>query len=347
MTGSKAKELVLLLGFSRSGTTWLAKVLDSVPSVYLVSEPDKRTYQHVKLGSVPHCVDPSDANCVSDYKDGLNELQQKFYLGVNSIPFFQKEFIRQSQVFVHLWYLLFLANYPVERLFGLNMHIPCSLLLKKNHELPIRIVWKSTNQSSNIRMIIKAFPGIKIIYLMRNPFAAISSALRIKRMSFDGEDYRRICDRKSAPFFASEHIDFDRLKSEPEIKKRALLWRIECESALAVGQGYEHFKCLLYKDLVSDPQGVVSELFDWLGWDMPAQTQKFLMESTGQVKPPLAARLLGSRFFGVYRGPGGNVNGWKKRLSTADYEAIYDVVSKSPLFHYWEDDSKPSGLKTG
>lgn len=69
---------------------------------------------------------------------------------------------------------------------------------------------------------------------------------------------------------------------------------------MAVGQGYEHFKFLLYKDLVADPPKVVGELFNWLGWQVPAQTRKFLLESTGQIPPPWTAKLLGSRFFGVY-----------------------------------------------
>ncbi len=335
------KELVLLLGFSRSGTTWLAKILDSAASVYLVSEPDKKTYEHVKLGALPHCTDPEDSFYTNAYIDGLNELQKKFYVGLNSFPFFQKEFIRHGDFFRYMAHLLFLINFPLERLLGLNIYLPYRLLVKKKHELPIRMVWKSTNQSSNLRTITKAFPGIKIIYIMRNPFAVISSAMQNSKMAFDGEDCRRIRDRACATFFDSESIDFEKLKTEPEIRKRALLWRIECESALAVGAGYEHFKCFLYEDLVSDPNGVVKELFEWLGWEMAAQTQKFLQESTGQLPPSAwTAKFLGSRFFGVYRGPDGNVNGWKKRLSTADYQVIYDVVRKSPLFHYWEEDCR-------
>ena len=346
MRKSENGELVLLLGFSRSGTTWLAKVLDSMPSVYLVSEPDKRTNRQMMLGRVPHCASPDDIPVVNSYIDGINQLRERFYICLNKVPFFNKDYFNlHPTLYRTLLYPLYAVNSISDRVADLNISIPFHIISKKEHDSPPIMVWKSTNQSSNLPALIRAFPGIRIIYILRNPFAVISSILS-KKFWLDGEDYRRICDRKSAPFFKMESLDFGEISYMSEIEKKAFLWRIECESAMAVGAGYEHFKCIVYKDLASDPFRVVHDLFDWLGWDLTEQTKKFLLESSGRKKTPSIAKLLGSGFFGVYREPGGNLDGWKSKLSRADYKAVYEIVSKSPLFDYWKDDCPVPSTRT-
>ena len=87
-------------------------------------------------------------------------------------------------------------------------------------------------------------------------------------MKLDGEDYRRICEREHSVFFKNNDIDLEKVRDWHEIKKRALRWRIECESALFAGLGRKDFHLIIYEEMVSNPFQVAQRLFDWLNWEM-------------------------------------------------------------------------------
>lgn len=328
------KDLVLLVGFSRSGTSWLSKILDSRPTVYLRSEPDKRINSHVRLGHVPHCIDPHNISWIQKYRDGLMELLERMDCNFSSFPFFKKSFIATPySVYWTIACAWQFCNYVANQWFRRSLALPSHLV--KRSTTSVDVVWKSVNQSSNLEFVRKAFPGIKIIYVLRNPYAVLTSTLQHNKMAIDGNDYRRILERKSAPFFKENPIDLEEVKLWPEIKKKALLWRIDCESALISGAESKDFYLLLYEDLVKNPVRMINKLFRWLGWDITQEIESFLLQSTGYKKPPYFARIFSSGYFGVYHKPGGNVVGWKKKITNSDYNIISSVVLQSPLLTYW------------
>ena len=141
--------------------------------------------------------------------------------------------------------------------------------------------------------------------------------------------------RTTDAFWRDKTLHLHAVEQWPEIKKRALRWRIDCESAVISGRHAGNFRLLLYEDLVSDPLVAVEDLFGWIGWEMDQQTVTFLMQSTGRYPPPTYARIFSKGYFGVYRRPGGNVTGWKTKISHQDYELMSTVLRDSPLLSFW------------
>jgi hypothetical protein len=328
------RDLVLLCGYSRSGTTWLAKVLDTMPSVYMVSEPDKRINRQLKLGNVPHCLASSDDLWVDFYKEGIEELLTRVECNLTSIPFFRKNYLAvgycQYLCVAFTWQII---NFFLNNFGNRSIALPTRIL--KRSICSVDFVWKSVNQSSNLDFLIKTFPKIKIIYLLRNPFAAICSSLQNKSTKLDGQEYRRILERRDSLFFANNHIDLREVASWEEIEKRALLWRIECENAINTSMNYDRFYVVLYENLATNPTQVIQDIFKWLGWEKSKQTELFLLQSTGNKRPPWYYRIFGSGYFSVYKKPGGNIAGWKSKLAQNDFEKISAIVKTSLLMEYW------------
>jgi hypothetical protein len=337
----KVEKYVLICGFPRSGTTWLSKILDSVPSTYLISEPDKAINSHLILGSVPHCLRVDDDKWKHLYHQGIKELLSRVDCNLISYPFFKKEYLAAPY---ELYYLCAFAGKITNSIIKkfLNRSIALPRFLNKN-DVTVDLIWKSVNQSTNLNFLKRVFPSLRVIYVLRNPYATITSSLTHESMKLDGHDYRRICERRESPFFEGNEIDLQVIRDSKEIEKRAWRWRIECESAVRSREVSEDFHLILYEELVSDPIKIVGKLFDWLGWKIPAETETFLLQSTGQESPPWISRIFSSGYFGVYRKPGGNIEGWKNRLTEREYELVSGVLKESPLLRYWPASSLSKG----
>lgn len=327
-------KLILLCGFSRSGTTWLSKIFDSIPSTILFSEPDKRINTHLKFSKVPHCVGKGNHRANEDYKDSLNELLNNFYCNLRSYPYFEKTYtaIPQSLYWMISFYSQ-LLNVINEKGNFEQVKLP-NFCFKNN--CSVDVVWKSVNQLSNIRFLQTTFPDMKVIFLLRNPFSTLASILNHEKMTIDGQDFRRIFERKNAPFFEKYDIKMQEIASWCELKKKAFLWRVDCESALIAGNESPNFMTVLYEDLVMDPSGLTEKILGFLGIEMPVETRRFLFQSSGKLKPPFISKLVSSGYFGVYRKPGINLDKWKTKISEKDIALISSVIETSPLMKYWK-----------
>ena len=168
--GENYRDLTMICGFARSGTTWLSKILDSCPDTYLVSEPDKKINQNLKFGKLPHCLDPNNTTYRRHYKAAVDELMEFLDYNTRSFPFFEKNFL--SIPFPCYYTIVFLFKlFNVLSVKALNKSVKSSLFVKKGK--PVKLVWKSVNQSSNLEFLANVFPEMKIIYIFRNPFASL------------------------------------------------------------------------------------------------------------------------------------------------------------------------------
>ena len=184
-------KLILLCGCPRSGTSWLSKILDSVPSVLLVSEPDKRINRNIEFGKVPHCIDDAEADMQEVYKKSIDEIIKFKYCSLRSYPYFEKNYAAvPHNLYSSISGFYQLLNYLLDR-YGFNypLKLPDFLFKKKEK---VDLVWKSVNQSANIPFLQNTFPDLKIVYVLRNPYSCLASLLVHNRMKLDGEDSRRI-----------------------------------------------------------------------------------------------------------------------------------------------------------
>lgn len=328
-------KLTLICGFSRSGTTWLGKILDSLPNTLLISEPDKRIYSYLKFGHVSHCCNIKKGDNPNQYKTCIQEVVDRIDCNLRSYPFFRK---RYCNVPYSLYWSSSIAYQFFAYLRNKNNLYPLKLprfLFKRKQK--VDVLWKSVNQSSNLECLNLAFPEMKIIYIMRNPYASISSMLQHKKMALDGDDLRRINERRGSIFFKNNTIDNKVLKSLSDIQKRALLWRIDCESAYLESQRNSNIHIVLYEDLVKKTWDVIEKICSFLSFDFSEEIKVFLKQSTGAIPPPLSSRLLSSGYFGVYRNQNVDLNKWKKNLSKEDFIQVHSIIKNSPLINNWEN----------
>jgi len=319
--------MVLVCGFPRSGTTWLSKILDSRPSVLLLHEPDKRSNQNLILGNVPHFINKENwSYYVSKYQEGIKELLHKFHPNLITFPLFRKNFI-------NLPYSLYFSIVCFYKSLALrNIIMTFKLPVKKTSK--IELVWKTTNQSCNIPFLLYTFPQLKIVYIVRNPYSAIASMLNRKEMQLnDKDDYRRICERKDSSFFKKNNIDLEYIKKLPALKKRALLWRVNCESAFINGQGNPRFHWITYENLCKNPEKEIKSLHDFLKWDFIEETKCFINKSTGKEKSSFTERIVSYGYYGVYHGQ--KSFKYEKKLSNHEYKQIETIIKDSPLLCLW------------
>lgn len=315
------KDMVMILGFPRSGTTWLSKILDSRPSTLILHEPDKHDNRNLILGNVPHFIKSTDwSKFAPKYREGIEEALYKTFPNLINFPCFKKEFVNLPYSIYFLTSCLYKLGILKNRL----------LVIKKNSE--IELIWKSINQSCNIPFLFHTFPNLKIIYILRKPYSVIASMLK---EGLHKGDYKIICERKYSSFFKKNNLDLEYVKRMSKLKKRALLWRINCESALIDGQKNSRFYWLLYENLCKNPIEEIKRLHKFLGWKFMKETKDFIDESRGKCSPSILNRITSLGYYSVYHGK--NSTKYEKKLSKVEYNQIKNIVDESPLISLWSE----------
>ena len=155
---------ILVCGLARSGTTWLAKMLDSHPATLYRHEPDF-------LPIFPTMPVLADAEEAARYGCSLAEFSQAIpNLGrvrtAGTLPVFRKtgEGILRFQCRRAVTSVTRLAS---RRLGNIRIHNAFQLTDPES----LRVVWKSVGSAGRIGCIVQALQPIQVIYLVRHPVA--------------------------------------------------------------------------------------------------------------------------------------------------------------------------------
>ena len=135
------------------------------------------------------------------------------------------------------------------------------------------------------------YPRLKIIFLIRNPFAVTASRARTNG---GWEDYfkreRRIANRSR--FFNTEQRHLINSKNLSREEIYFLSWCIENIIPLQLLSRDHHVRIVFYEDLVLDPETVFEGLFDYLGvrvrpefWQVVTQPSKTSAKRRGRIRP--------------------------------------------------------------
>ncbi len=329
----KGLDLTLVCGFSRSGTTWLAKILETVTSVKLVSEPDKRSNRHLKFSKVIHSCEPDNVGMKQLYRLAMQELMRIEDFNLNSVPLFKKTYYNVPFFcYRSLFYFFKIVNKVLNPFSAKCIFLPFSITKKDK----IDVVWKSVSQSTNINFLRSTFPGIRFVYILRNPYDSIGSALRKDTMAIDGKDERRLRERKHTSFLKDNHeYSKAKISSLSEVQKRTLLWRVETETAISQGQNHDDFYFLLYEDLAQNTMEEISSLFAWLGWPVSDTTVEFIKRSTGIKEKSVLEQIFSFSYFGVFRKKNQLHINSSKDMQKEVVEDIRSIVKDSFLMKYW------------
>lgn len=166
---------IMIIGASRSGTSWVGKVFDSHPDVLYRHEPDASLHEP----GLPFFIDPTETEryvpLAADYAQRLLNIHTVKSAG--HFPIFHKSYYSKAAELAHGSVIHALKW--AEKLSGRNLSsLPIPDLFQIGAASSLRPVVKSVSARGRASAFIKAMTGARFIFLLRHPCGQIASALR-------------------------------------------------------------------------------------------------------------------------------------------------------------------------
>ena len=158
---------VLLIGSGRSGTTFLAKLVDSAPNVFYLHEPDSLNVND----DIPFLPEPAELDrYVDQMRSYFGELlAERHWKTAATLPVFPKTFRNGMQHWLHRQIV------QATKVPALNRLVPACIPDICDERADKTFVIKSVNSIGRVPLFLKAIPNLKIVHIVRHPCAVISS----------------------------------------------------------------------------------------------------------------------------------------------------------------------------
>jgi hypothetical protein len=318
MTYKYADRTIFVLGSPRSGTTWIAKLLDSHPDVIYRHEPDIALRNH----DIPTICELEQADhFIPSTRAWLNALAETRCLKTAGPPPFLPKSYRgvvagaARQTLITL--LKVADRVPPVAGIAQSVTIPDFSDLGGNR----RLVISSVSALGRAGLLSRAARASRFILVLRHPWGQIESVLRMPGLDSEARFDSLVASlAKTAPA-RQRHLSADGLLSLPPILQLAWAWVIQNELALEQLAGAKHFKVVRLFDVTHHPSAMGHQLFEFCGLSWGGQTSEFAAWST--------QRTGRERYYGMRRDPAKATWGWRDRLTKAQIDAITEVVSDS------------------
>jgi len=316
------ENLVLLLGAPRSGTTWLAKILDSHPNVVYRHEPDTV----IRNDAIPYLC-PREG--VSEFRYQAREylarlMDVRTLKSAGSMPVFQKQFRSALSGSVHTG--LIYALHAAARMSGRSrwsrrLSIPD--LMRTPQAVNPTMVLKSVSSRGRIRLYGEAMPGSRIAFILRHPCGQIASIMHgIKTGKFERrESFKSVLVLEEAKKVALSPARFAALSP---VEQCAWHWALLNQKALNDLASLEPSRVMVlrYEDVCADPLRWAKELLSFAGLDWNSQTAGYVESSTSGGD--------NEEFYGTNRDPLSAANKWRNGLTETEQRQILEIVGSVP-----------------
>jgi hypothetical protein len=314
--------LAILIGSPRSGTTWLAKIVDSHPAVLYRHEPDSINVRP-DIPFVPQSQ--AVASWLDTTRNYLETLQdERASKSSGSQPVFAKNYRSWLGDYIHRGFIY--AVKGGEKLLGNppflgRFQIPDLVRAQSDEDKLVFI--KSVSSLCRTYMFSLACPDMRFVHIIRHPCAYVASTLRGKKLGLLSDD-AYIDTLAGMPEGASYGLSIEVLRAMTREEQLAARWMLQNEKVALEMDGNPRYKRVIYEELCSHPQAVADDLFDFLGLEMSDQTRKFIEQSS-------AGKSEDVRYFDVQRDSARAATGWTAELSADQIDRIRRVVSNSGL----------------
>lgn len=332
-----ADHFITVLGAPRSGTTWLAKILDSHPDVLYRHEPDwallEETHRVFATDAAARASAPdayaAPANAVNGMvRDHILQLAANNSLKTSgSLPRFQKNFRGGVADLMHggITYGLRAADKATRGTLGLrNVRVPDIFNAQAHPEL--RIVMKSVSFQIRANQLAQAMPGTRIVFIVRDPFGQVASMLRGSALG----KFERPVNLETLANTAQARqygLTAARLQNMPAVERYSWHWAIYNEMTNSDLAGVENVYTVRYEALCGDPAGQSRALLAFAGLSWNAQTEAFIERS---VRPSLA-----DGYYQVFKDPAASLYRWRTQLDANDQARIRDIVASTAAGALW------------
>lgn len=317
---------VLLTGKGRSGTTWLAQILNTYVHCSYKHEP----FLSGKDTAWNRLVADLDRESTEVLRDRYRKLARSAVHGVDMPPFPPKSVRHQHPRVMHALYAagsrLKLLRPLYEAYAKPHMHEDADVLIKD--------VNFPNEHLARLCDVLEPH----LIPIVRNPFANIASHTKGVELgyfeSITTEDKRHVADLIREGGDPTLLPYADKLDALTVLQFETVRWRLQVEPLLAFAKRWPKSHVVVYEDLCADPPGQTEKLFAFLDWKVHRGTREFLDASTSGAG---GERSQERAYYSVYRDPRESLDKWRKQLSTEQQAEIASVFRESPYRALWRD----------
>jgi hypothetical protein len=312
-----AASAILILGSARSGTTWLAKIIDSHPDILYRHEPDELTCDTV-------WVSPAAQIATWISQRGLRSAAKRPYFAKSWRPV-PLEFTRKG---------LAVALAAAQRI-GVTSKLTATVglpdLIAPRRLGQVRAAVKLVNWDGS--GVVATMPDTRCCFILRHPCGQISSILAGWA---DGQFPTRqtgsgapVDLAVAASFAGSRGINGAAFGALSNAGKLAWSWLAFNEPMIEALRSLPNARIVIYEDLCRRPEAVSRDLFSFAGLEWQPQTAAFLANSTRADRS--------NSFYDVFRITAAAAERWRQTMSRQDQHVVRSIVRGSPLVHYWPD----------
>jgi len=307
-----------IFGAARSGTTWLAKLLDSCPEVLYSHEPFTKGGGLAYHRAV-HALASGNLDAVPQRAEIARELIASRRVFARP-PFFWKQFQPRTFSLMRLgWYL--------GRVTGWNF------LRAGQIRGPVHLVVKEGLTPNSLPLAERL--GARAIVLFRHPCAVVNSRLRGERCgAMEPIDRQSLLQGSESLGLGFSPREIMAMKEDEAL---ALDWLLTYLPVVQLAEDCPpKVQWVTYERLVERSGEVLAGLFAGCGLPMTRQTLRFLARSS-ETHPGGLRMLLGrrARYFGVERRAEEPAHVWRSELSRESIQRILAVAERFPLARYW------------
>jgi hypothetical protein len=172
---------------------------------------------------------------------------------------------------------------------------------------------------------------LKVVHLVRNPYAQIASELRIDARDPDRSKAhfrQRVEQIRADSSLTAYHPLACNALDRGWVFQMALVWRVSNE--LLLEDTLLDKRLVVYERLCAEPMKVVADLFDYLGWKLSPQTERYVRD-TSEISPSEAE----SGLFSVRKNAEESLTRWRAELDEAAYSEASEAVGDSKLMDLW------------
>jgi hypothetical protein len=309
--------LILVLGAPRSGTTWLAKIVDSHPDVIYRHEPDKTLPGPSPLTS--EAVPALLARWTADRS--VRTATKRPYFAKSWQPSWARGIRSVFAAAVSA-----AARMPGPFRAIAAVQIPDLCIRPASH-----VVIKSIEWAEGAALMAHTLPSSRTIFIVRHPCGQVASVMQGHRqnrfdLQTDGTNmpYNEAGAIRHAASFGVNEATYRAL---PDAAKYAWGWRAFNETAYATLTGLPNVRIVLYEALCAHPGALSRRILAFAGLDWNRQTEDFVARST----------VRRGSYYATFRNAAVAAEAWRTKMLPADQDAVRGVVAASPLARFWPD----------
>jgi len=315
---ANGKGIIFLIGLARSGTSWLAKILDSHPDVLYRHEPDIEERE----SRLPWFCSASDRESfrtlTREHLDKLVEVRRLRTAG--PLPVAPKR--HRSAIGRTLRTGLIIGLRAAEMAIGGGRwpsRVPVPDFISNREQSDVRVVVKSVNAVGYARLFADAWPECRIVTIVRHPCGYVDSQLRgitLGKMSA----LDPFVDLMRSPLAERLGLKITEPSKLSTVELLAWQWSFLNQGMLDELSGLTHVKTVMYGDLTANPIDVARDLFAFVDLPWVSQTETFINRSTVS-----QAR---ESYFGIRKDPIQANNKWRHALSVEDQRRILAIARR-------------------